>query len=100
MIGACSTAYSGSCDPARLAEAAMHLLASEEPNESWVRPTQKGGGTFSSENDEESTPNIVVGAQERIGRPHPEVPDFRDQPIHPFGHCVPVVCTGSKSRVT
>jgi hypothetical protein len=57
--------YTRAADQTRLAEAAMHMLASEEPIELKVRPTQDRDGTFSAENDEKSMPNFVVGAQER-----------------------------------
>ena len=53
--------YTKAADQSRLAEAAMHMLASDIV----VRPTSKRGGTFGEENEEKSTPNFVVGAQER-----------------------------------
>ena len=57
--------YTRGADQIRLAEAAMHMLASEEQSASESSPTKPVGGTFSAKNKAESMPNVVVGAQER-----------------------------------
>jgi len=54
--------YTRGADQIRLAEAAMHMLASAGHDDEVVRPTQKRGGTFSVENEEESMPIFVGGA--------------------------------------
>jgi len=58
-------AYTRGADQKRLAESAMHMLTSEEQNESETCPTEEASGTLSVKRLAKTTSNFDDGAQER-----------------------------------
>jgi integrase len=59
-------AYTRAADQERLAQAAMHMLTSEERNSAISCPTEEAGGTFLEKTIDKSSTNLSNGAVEGI----------------------------------